>query len=260
MTKQIWKSGTMLYPLPAVLVSCAHGGQDNVFTVAWTGIVCTNPAQTYVSVRPERYSYDLIRQSGEFVINLVPSSLARACDLCGVVSGRDGDKFARAGLTREAMRDVNCPGVAECPVQLECRVKQVLELGSHHMFLADILCVHADDALLNDAGKLELERASLISYSHGAYFEPGRALGGFGFSVRKKPPAKAASSAKPAKGERPISGAKPAKGEKTASGKKPEKGERPASSTKAASNAKPVGGAKAANAAKGQKRRPTGRR
>ena len=242
MTKQIWKSGTMLYPLPAVLVSCAHGGQDNVFTVAWTGIVCTNPAQTYVSVRPERYSYDLIRQSGEFVINLVPSSLARACDLCGVVSGRDGDKFARAGLTREAMRDVNCPGVAECPVQLECRVKQVLELGSHHMFLADILCVHADDALLNDAGKLELERASLISYCHGAYFEPGRALGGFGFSVRKKPPAKAASSAKA------VSGAKSAKGERPASNAKPVKGER------TASNAKP------ANAAKGQKRRPTGRR
>ena len=252
MTKQIWKSGTMLYPLPAVLVSCAHGGQDNVFTVAWTGIVCTNPAQTYVSVRPERYSYDLIRQSGEFVINLVPSSLARACDLCGVVSGRDGDKFARAGLTREAMRDVNCPGVAECPVQLECRVKQVLELGSHHMFLAEVLGVTVDgaymnengrfelnstnlvayshDALLNDAGKLELERASLISYSHGAYFEPGRALGGFGFSVRKKPPAKAASSAKA------VSGAKSAKGERPAS------------------NAKP------ANAAKGQKRRPTGRR
>lgn len=254
MTKQIWKSGTMLYPLPAVLVSCAHGGQDNVFTVAWTGIVCTNPAQTYVSVRPERYSYDLIRQSGEFVINLVPSSLARACDLCGVVSGRDGDKFARAGLTREAMRDVNCPGVAECPVQLECRVKQVLELGSHHMFLADILCVHADDALLNDAGKLELERASLISYCHGAYFEPGRALGGFGFSVRKKPPAKAASSAKAVSGTKAassakaVSGAKSAKGERPASNAKPVKGER------TASNAKP------ANAAKGQKRRPTGRR
>ncbi len=202
----------------------------------------------------------MIRQSGEFVINLVPSSLARACDLCGVVSGRDGDKFARAGLTREAMRDVNCPGVAECPVQLECRVKQVLELGSHHMFLADILCVHADDALLNDAGKLELERASLISYSHGAYFEPGRALGGFGFSVRKKPPAKAASSAKPA------SGAKAASSAKSASGAKSAKCERPASSTKAASSAKPAKGertasnAKPANAAKGQKRRPTGRR
>ena len=187
MAKQIWKSGTMLYPLPAVLVSCAHGGRDNVFTVAWTGIVCTDPAKTYVSVRPERYSYELIRESGEFVINLVPAHLARACDLCGVISGREGDKFARAGLTRETMRDVGCPGVAECPVQLECRVDQVLKLGSHHMFLSDILCVHADEALLSPTGKLELERAALLSYSHGGYYEPGRMLGHFGFSVRKKP-------------------------------------------------------------------------
>lgn len=187
MAKQIWKSGTMLYPLPAVMVSCAADGRDNVFTAAWTGIVCTNPAMTYVSVRPERFSYDLIRKSGEFVINLVPSELARACDLCGVVSGREGDKFKRAGITRDQMRDVNCPGIAECPVQLECRVRQVMELGSHHMFLSDILCVHADEKLLNESGKLELERASLISYSHGAYYEPGRALGHFGFSVRKKP-------------------------------------------------------------------------
>ena len=180
MAKQIWKSGTMLYPLPAVMVSCAADGRDNVFTAAWTGIVCTNPAMTYVSVRPERFSYDLIRKSGEFVINLVPSELARACDLCGVVSGREGDKFKRAGITREQMRDVNRPGTAECQVQLECRVRQAgTELGSHHMFLSDILCVHADEKLLNESGKLELERASLISYSHGAYHEPGRALGHF---------------------------------------------------------------------------------
>ena len=187
MAKQIWKSGTMLYPLPAVLVSCGAEGRDNVFTVAWTGIVCTNPAMTYVSVRPERYSYELIAQSGEFVINLVPSALARACDLCGVTSGRDGDKFARAGLTRERMSQVACPGVAECPVQLECHVVDRLELGSHHMFLAEILCVRAEESLLNESGKLELERARLLSYSHGGYFAPGEQLGHFGFSVRKKP-------------------------------------------------------------------------
>lgn len=187
MAKQIWKSGTMLYPLPAVLVSCAEGGRDNVFTAAWTGIACTAPAMTYVSVRPERYSYELIRRSGEFVINLVPSALARACDLCGVVSGRECDKFERAGLTREGMRDVACPGVAECPVQLECRVKQVLELGSHHMFLAEILCVHVEEGLLDESGKLELERAALVSYNHGGYYESGRKLGHFGFSIRKKP-------------------------------------------------------------------------
>ncbi|MBQ5395982.1 MAG: flavin reductase family protein [Alistipes sp.] len=186
--KQSWKPGTMIYPLPAVLVSCGEpDGEHNLFTVAWTGTVCTNPPMCYISVRPERYSYEIIKRTGEFVINLTNSKLSRATDWCGVRSGRDYDKFAEMGLTAEAAAVVKAPIVAESPVAIECRVKQIIPLGSHDMFLADVVNVLVDEEYINpETGKLELERADMITYSHGEYFRLGEAIGHFGWSVRKK--------------------------------------------------------------------------
>ena len=186
--KQSWKPGTMIYPLPAVLVSCGEtDGEQNLFTVAWTGTVCTNPPMCYISVRPERHSYEIIKRTGEFVINLTNSRLSRATDWCGVRSGRDYDKFAEMGLTAEAAAVVKAPVVAESPVAIECRVKQIIPLGSHDMFLADVINVLVDEEYINlETGKLELERADMITYSHGEYFRLGEAIGHFGWSVRKK--------------------------------------------------------------------------
>ena len=186
--KQSWKPGTMIYPLPAVLVSCGEtDGEHNLFTVAWTGTVCTNPPMCYISVRPERHSYEIIKRTGEFVINLTNSRLSRATDWCGVRSGRDYDKFAEMGLTAEAAAVVKAPVVAESPVAIECRVKQIVPLGSHDMFLADVVNVLVDEEYINsETGKLELERADMITYSHGEYFRLGEAIGHFGWSVRKK--------------------------------------------------------------------------
>lgn len=178
----------MIYPLPAVLVSCGGDEQEyNLFTVAWTGTVCTNPPMCYISVRPERHSYQIIKRTGEFVINLTTASLARATDWCGVRSGRDYDKFSQMGLTAERAAVVSAPVVAESPVAIECRVRQVIELGSHDMFLADVVNVLVDEEYINpDTGKLELERADMIAYSHGEYFTLGKMIGHFGWSVRKK--------------------------------------------------------------------------
>ena len=186
--KQSWKPGTMIYPLPAVLVSCGEtDGEQNLFTVAWTGTVCTNPPMCYISVRPERHSYEIIKRTGEFVINLTNSKLSRATDWCGVRSGRDYDKFAEMGLTAESAAVVKAPVVAESPVAIECRVKQIIPLGSHDMFLADVVNVLVDEEYINpETGKLELERADMITYSHGEYFRLGEAIGHFGWSVRKK--------------------------------------------------------------------------
>ena len=186
--KQSWKPGTMIYPLPAVLISCGESEQEyNLFTVAWTGTVCTNPPMCYISVRPERHSYEIIKRTGEFVINLTTASLARATDWCGVRSGRDYDKFAEMGLTAEAAAVVKAPIVAESPVSIECRVKQIVPLGSHDMFIADVVNVLVDEEYINsETGKLELERADMITYSHGEYFRLGKAIGHFGWSVRKK--------------------------------------------------------------------------
>lgn len=186
--KVSWKPGTMLNPLPAVLVSCASAdGRSNLITVAWTGTICTNPPMLYISVRPERYSYDIIRESMEFTVNLTTADLARATDLCGVRSGRDCDKWALAGLTPEAGVAVSCPSVAESPLSIECRVREIVKLGSHDMFVADVVNVLADDGLIEaDTGKFRLDKAGLLSYSHGAYFGLGDYLGHFGFSVRKK--------------------------------------------------------------------------
>lgn len=183
-----WKAGTLLAPAPPALVSCGDfQGEYNVLTAAWTGIVCSDPPMTYVSVRPERYSHHMIAESGEFVINLPCESIARAVDLCGVKSGRDGDKFALAGLTPEAAFTVKAPAITECPVSLECRVRETLHLGSHDMFLAEITAVDVDPRFVDEKGALHMEKCGLLAYAHGAYFTLGKQLGTFGFSVRKKP-------------------------------------------------------------------------
>jgi len=177
----------MLYPLPAVMVSCRRPGEKaNILTVAWTGTVCTNPAMLYISVRPERYSYSIIKETGEFVVNLTTEKLARETDFCGVRSGRDTDKFEAMHLHEEPSQYIEAPGIAESPVNIECRVKQVLELGSHHMFLAKVLAVHADEAYLDKKGKFHLNRAGLLAYSHGEYHGLGEILGTFGYSVKKR--------------------------------------------------------------------------
>ena len=195
MAKQAWRGGNMLYPLPAVMVSCANeAGEKDIVTVAWAGTVCTNPPMLSISLRPERHSYHIIRESGEFVVNLVTSRLQRACDWCGVRSGRDYDKWAECHLTPAPSTALDlAPAIAESPVSIECRVRDVLELGSHHLFLADVLAVQVEESLLDEGGKLDLARAGLTAYSHGEYFELGRRIGSFGYSVRKRP----------AKGRRP---------------------------------------------------------
>ncbi len=187
--KESWKPGTLIYPLPAVLVSCGAAPDEyNLFTVAWTGTVCTEPPMCSISVRPGRHSYDLIRRTGEFVINLTTRSLARATDWCGVRSGRDYDKFREMGLTPGAAIHVAAPIVEESPVNIECRVRQILPLGSHDLFLAEVVGVQVSAELIDPAtGRFALERAEPIVYSHGTYFALGEALGNFGWSVRKRP-------------------------------------------------------------------------
>ncbi len=187
MAKQTWKPGNMLYPLPAVMVSVrGKEKEDNIITVAWAGTVCTNPPMVSISVRPERHSYSMIRESGEFVINLVTKDLVRATDYCGVRSGRDVDKFREMKLTKEEAEQVNAPMIAESPVNIECRVTECKELGSHHMFLAQVMAVHIDDTYLDEKGKFCLNDTGLVTYSHGEYFLLGRRLGSFGYSVQKK--------------------------------------------------------------------------
>ena len=186
MAKQIWKPGNMLYPLPAVMVSVADKeGNPNIITVAWAGTVCTNPPMVSISVRPERYSYHMIDETGEFVINLVNKRLVRATDYCGVRSGRDVDKFKETRLTPQASRYVKAPGVEESPVNIECKVVEVKELGSHDMFIAQVLGVTIDNQYMDDRGKFNLNASGLVSYSHGEYFELGKKLGSFGYSVKK---------------------------------------------------------------------------
>lgn len=189
--KQTWKPGNMLYPLPAVMVSVTDGkDEDDIITVAWTGTVCTNPPMVYISVRPERYSYHMIKETGEFVINLTTEKLAFATDYCGVRSGRDTDKFKDTGLTREKADHVKAPMIKESPVSIECRVREVKELGSHHMFLADVLAVHADEAYMDEKNRFDLNMAGPLVYSHGEYLGTGKKIGTFGYSVKKKRKAK----------------------------------------------------------------------
>jgi flavin reductase (DIM6/NTAB) family NADH-FMN oxidoreductase RutF len=187
MEKEFWKPGNMLYPLPAVMVSCGRKDEKpNIVTVAWTGTICTNPAMVYISLRPSRYSYDIIEETKEFVINLTTKKLIRAVDYCGVKSGRDVDKFKAMDLTPVMAQKVNCPMILESPVNIECRVEQIIKLGSHDMFTAKVLGVHADPAFMDLKGKFDLNRAEPIIYSHGEYFALGELLGTFGYSVKKK--------------------------------------------------------------------------
>lgn len=187
MAKQSWKPGNMLYPVPAVMVSCQRENEKpNIITVAWAGTICTNPTMLSISVRPERYSYNIIKETKEFVVNLVTSDLAYATDYCGVKSGRDVDKFKEMNLHKSISKVVKAPGIEESPVNIECRVVEIKELGSHHMFIAEVVSVNIDDKYMDKTGKFNLNKAGLVSYSHGEYFELGKKLGKFGYSVAKK--------------------------------------------------------------------------
>lgn len=186
MAKQTWKAGNMVYPLPAVMVSCGREGErPNIITVAWTGTICTNPPMLYISVRPQRYSYDILCETGEFVVNLTTKKLAKATDYCGVRSGRDVDKFKETGLTAVPALHVKSPMIAESPVNIECRVAEKKELGSHHMFLAEVLAVHVDERYLDEKGRFRLNESGLMAYSHGEYLGLGKEIGTFGYSVKK---------------------------------------------------------------------------
>ena len=188
MGRQIWRPGNMLYPLPAVMVSAAdREGNSNILTVAWTGTICSDPARLYISVRPERYSYHIIKETGEFVVNLTTEKLAYATDWCGVRSGRDVDKWKEMKLTKgKAEKLEYAPIIQESPVNIECKVTEVKELGSHHMFLAEVKAVQVDEKYMKKNGKFELNSTGLLTYSHGEYLSLGTSLGTFGWSVRKK--------------------------------------------------------------------------
>ena len=186
MAKLSWKPGNMLYPVPAVLVSCRNKeGKDNVLTIAWAGTICSDPAMLSISVRKERYSYPMIKESGEFVVNLTTKALVEATDYCGVKSGKDEDKFAAMNLTKGEAEKINAPIIMESPVNIECKVKQVLELGCHDMFIAEVLAINADEKYIDEKGAFDISKCDLIAYSNGNYYSLGKKIGRFGFSVQK---------------------------------------------------------------------------
>ena len=186
MGKEIWKAGNMLNPVPAVMVSVADKeGNANILTVAWAGTICTNPPMLSISVRPERYSYHMIKETNEFVVNLTTKDLVKETDFCGVRSGRDVDKYKELGLTKSKMEHVSAPGIAESPVNIECKVRKIEELGSHHMFIADVVGVVVDDKYFDETNRFHINDTNLIMYSHGEYFALGEKLGKFGYSVKK---------------------------------------------------------------------------
>ena len=185
MSKVTWKPGTFLYPLPVVMVSCGTMEESNIITVAWTGIINTDPAMVYISVRPTRHSYNIIKESGEFVINLTTKDLTYATDWCGVKSGAQVDKFKEMHLTKEKANFVKCPMIKESPVSVECRVKEIKELGSHHMFVAEVLGINADEKYIDEKGAFDISKCDLITYANGKYFSLGKKIGKFGFSVQK---------------------------------------------------------------------------
>lgn len=186
MSKVTWKSGTFEYPIPAAMVSCGTMEKSNIITVAWTGVINTNPAMVYISVRPERYSYEIIKKSKEFVINLTNEQLAYATDWCGVKSGRDVDKFEKMQLTKQKANFVKCPIIEEAPVSIECKVKEIKELGSHHMFIAEVLAINADEKYFDKNGAFDISKCNLIAYANGGYYTLGKKVGKFGYSVQKK--------------------------------------------------------------------------
>lgn len=186
MSKITWKPGTFLYPIPAVMVSCGTMEKSNIITVAWTGIINTNPAMVYISIRPTRYSYNLIKEQGEFVINLTNKDLVYATDWCGVKTGLKVDKFKEMHLTKEKGKFVKCPIIKESPVSVECKVKEIKELGSHNMIIAEVLSIDADERYIDENGAFDISKCELIAYSNGKYYSLGKKLGKFGFSVQKK--------------------------------------------------------------------------
>ena len=186
MPKIVWKPGTFEYPIPAVMVSCGTMKDANIVTVAWTGILNTNPAMCYISVRPERYSNDIIKENKEFVINLTTKELAFVTDWCGVKSGRDVDKFKEMHLTKEKANFVKAPLIKECPVSIECKVKKIVPLGSHDMFVAEVISIDADDKYIDEKGAFDISKCDLIAYANGGYYPLGKKVGKFGFSVQKK--------------------------------------------------------------------------
>ena len=188
MAKEVWKGGTVIYPVPVVMVSCGTmEGEKDIVTVAWTGTINTNPPMAYISLRPERHSYGIIKETGEFVINLTTKDLAKACDYCGVKSGRDVDKFKETGLTACPASNVQAPIIYESPMNIECKVKNIVPLGSHDMFIADVVAVNVSDEYFDKSGKFHFNKSNPVCYSHGEYFTLGESLGTFGYSVRKKP-------------------------------------------------------------------------
>ena len=189
MAKVNWSAGALVAPIPAVMVSCGNMEKSNIITVAWCGITNTVPPKTYISLRPERYSYNIIKESGEFVINLVPRNLTKIADFCGMRTGRKIDKFAKCKLIKEKCKSLSAPMIAECPISIECKVSDIIKLGSHDMFLADIVSVNVDESLL-EGEKLCINRAHLCAFAHGEYYELGKRIGKFGFSVKKKAPKK----------------------------------------------------------------------
>ena len=186
MGKITWKGGTFIYPLPAVMVSCGDMKNSNIITVAWTGIINTNPAMCYISVRPERFSHELIKKNGEFVINLTTKELARATDWCGVKSGRDFDKFKEMGLTKEKATIVKSPMIAESPISVECKVDKIVPLGSHEMITAKIVAINVSDEFIDEKGAFDISKCGLMAYANGGYYPLGKKIGQFGFSVMKK--------------------------------------------------------------------------
>lgn len=186
MSKTVWKSGTFIYPIPAVMVTCGNMEKSNIITVAWTGILNTDPATVYISVRPQRFSNKIIRETGEFAINLTNSKLVYATDWCGVKSGADVDKFKEMKLTKEELKFIKCPGIKESPVTIECKVKEIKNLGSHDLFVAEVLSIDADEKYIDEKGAFDISKCDLIAYANGKYFELGKQVGTFGFSVRKK--------------------------------------------------------------------------
>ncbi len=185
MEKTIWKSGTFIYPLPVVMVSCGNMEKSNIITVAWTGIMNTNPAMCYISVRPERYSYNIIKETGEFAINLTTKELAYATDWCGVKTGAKVDKFKEMKLTKQKAENIKCPLIEESPISIECKVKEIKELGSHHMFIADVLSIDVAEKYIDDKGAFDISKCELIAYANGGYYELDKKIGKFGYSVQK---------------------------------------------------------------------------
>ena len=186
MSKVTWKSGTFIYPLPAVMVSCGTMEESNIITVAWTGIINTDPAMCYISVRPTRHSYEMIKKTGEFVINLTTKDLAYATDWCGVKTGAKVDKFKEMKLTKQKAENIKCPLIEESPISIECKVKEIKELGSHHMFIADVLSIDVAEKYIDDKGAFDITKCDLITYANGKYFTLGKQVGKFGYSVQKK--------------------------------------------------------------------------